>query len=97
MISIALATYNGSRFLQEQIDSILEQTFIDFELIICDDCSTDETYAILQNYEKKDPRIRIYQNEYNLGFKKISNMPLLCVKEISLLSVIKMIFGNLTI
>ena len=70
MISIAMATYNGERFLKKQLDSILAQTYQDIELIICDDCSADHTYDILTSYAKKDSRIKIYANTENLGFKK---------------------------
>lgn len=69
-ISIAMATYNGDKFLAEQIDSIQNQTITDFELIICDDCSTDSTQEILDSYTIRDPRIHVYKNELNLGFKK---------------------------
>ncbi len=69
-ISIALATYNGSKFLREQIDSILCQTIIDFEIVVCDDGSTDSTLQILQEYASKDTRFKIFQNQHNLGFKK---------------------------
>lgn len=65
-----MATYNGAKYLREQIDSILTQTIQDFELVICDDCSTDETPNILHKYAQQDDRIRIYLNECNLGFKK---------------------------
>jgi glycosyltransferase involved in cell wall biosynthesis len=70
MISIALAAYNGEKFIREQIDSILNQTYQDFELIVCDDCSTDSTWGILQEYEQRDRRIHCYLNEKNLGFNK---------------------------
>lgn len=70
MISIALASYNGSKYIREQLDSILMQTYQDFELIICDDCSTDNTWQILEEYAQKDCRIKIFKNENNLGFKK---------------------------
>lgn len=70
MISIAMATYNGERYLREQIDSILSQTIQDFELIVCDDCSTDTTWNILLDYQVQDSRIKCYRNEENLGFKK---------------------------
>lgn len=70
MISIALASYNGSKYISEQLDSILSQTFQDFELIICDDCSTDNTMQLLNEYASKDSRIKVYRNEKNLGFKK---------------------------
>lgn len=70
MISIAMATYNGEKYLCEQLDSILNQTCTDFELIICDDCSQDSTVAILREYGEKDSRIQLHINEKNLGFKK---------------------------
>lgn len=70
MISIAMATYNGEKFLREQLDSILAQTIQDFELIVCDDCSTDSTARILREYERNDSRIKVFVNEKNLGFKK---------------------------
>ena len=62
LISIALATYNGSRFLREQLDSILRQSINNFEVVICDDSSTDNTLQILQEYASKDSRFRIFQN-----------------------------------
>lgn len=65
-----MATYNGAEYLKEQIDSILSQTIQDFELVICDDCSVDGTYPILQEYAEKDRRIRVCKNDTNLGFKK---------------------------
>jgi glycosyltransferase involved in cell wall biosynthesis len=70
MISIALASYNGTKYLREQLDSILSQTYQDFELIICDDCSTDNTWQILEEYAQKDSRIKIFANKKNQGFKK---------------------------
>lgn len=65
-----MTTYNGEKYLKEQLDSILTQTYTDFELVICDDCSKDKTHEILNEYSKKDNRIKIYFNEENLGFKK---------------------------
>jgi glycosyltransferase involved in cell wall biosynthesis len=70
MISIAMATYNGQEYIREQVNSILCQTYQNFELIICDDCSFDSTWSILKEYEKKDIRIHCYLNEINLGFVK---------------------------
>ncbi len=70
MISIAMATYNGEEYIREQMDSILAQTVQDFEVIVCDDCSSDATRQILEEYQKKDSRIRFYANEANLGFKR---------------------------
>lgn len=66
MVSVVLCTYNGSRFIKEAIDSILSQTFRDFEFIIWNDGSTDETEAIVKKY--CDPRIRyFYHNNTGLG------------------------------
>ncbi len=70
MISIAMATYNGEKYLREQLDSILAQTVQDFELVVCDDCSSDSTRKILQEYASKDDRIRIVFNQQNRGFVK---------------------------
>lgn len=70
LISIAMTTYNGENFLCEQIDSILSQSYQNFELIICDDCSTDKTPEILQKYQQKDSRISIFFNKDNVGFTK---------------------------
>ena len=70
MISILMATYNGEIFLSEQLESIISQTYKDFELIICDDHSTDNTISILQEYQIKDSRIKLFFNDTNLGFKK---------------------------
>lgn len=69
-ISIAMATYNGERYLREQIESILRQTLSDFELVISDDASSDGTWYLLQDYASKDKRIRIYRNDINVGFKE---------------------------
>ena len=70
MISIALTTYNGEKYIQEQIDSIMSQTITDFELIITDDLSSDRTFEILTSYAKKDNRVKPYRNEHNLGYPK---------------------------
>lgn len=70
-ISVALTTYNGERFLREQLDSILDQTLVPDEIVIVDDCSNDNTHEILQDYAARYPHmIRVYYNEINLGFIK---------------------------
>ena len=69
MISIAMATYNGAQYIQEQIESIQRQTIQDFELIICDDGSTNNTCDIINQLQKNDNRIRLIKNEHSLGFK----------------------------
>lgn len=70
LISIAMCTYNGEKFIKEQLDSILSQTYTNIELVITDDKSNDDTVAIIQEYQKKDSRITLYENETNLGFLK---------------------------
>lgn len=65
VISIILPTYNGSRYIRQSIDSCLAQTFSDLELIIVNDCSTDGTAAILEEYAKKDARVKVIHNEFN--------------------------------
>lgn len=69
-VSIAMATFNGERFVREQLDSILAQSVQDFELVVCDDASTDATWEILTDYARKDNRIRVFRNRQNLGLKK---------------------------
>jgi glycosyltransferase involved in cell wall biosynthesis len=66
-VTICLPTYNSGRFLAESLDSILEQKFLDFELIICDDNSTDNTPDVLEKYAALDPRIKYYKNPARLG------------------------------
>jgi len=66
-ISIGMPVYNGDHFLAEAIESILAQTFQDFELIISDNGSTDGTAEICRAYAAKDLRIRYYRHEQNLG------------------------------
>lgn len=69
-IDVLLATYNGEKYLREQIDSILNQTYKNIRLIVSDDCSKDDTGKILEEYKNKDERIRIYYQEKNLGVVK---------------------------
>ena len=66
-VSVIMGVHNGEKTLSRAIDSILNQTFSDFELIICDDFSTDATYKIMKSYALKDNRIIILKNERNLG------------------------------
>lgn len=65
-VSIVLPCYNGAGFLAQSIDSVIDQTFTDWELIIVNDCSTDRSLEIMQNYASRDSRIRIINNEHNL-------------------------------
>jgi len=66
-ISIGMPVYNGERFLAETLDSLLGQTYTDFELIIADNASTDGTAEICHSYAARDSRIRYVRNETNIG------------------------------
>ncbi|MDR2650939.1 MAG: glycosyltransferase family 2 protein [Prevotellaceae bacterium] len=67
LVSIVLGTYNGEKYLKEQIDSIFRQTYPNIEFIITDDCSTDSTPAILREFASKHENVHVYFNETNLG------------------------------
>ena len=69
-IDILLATYNGEKFVREQLDSIINQTYKNLRIIISDDCSNDSTIMILEEYKNKDNRIEVYLQEKNLGVVK---------------------------
>jgi len=58
---IVLPVYNTAKYLEQCIDSILNQTFKDFELLAIDDCSTDNSLQILRQYEQKDSRVRVFR------------------------------------
>lgn len=64
-VSIVLPTYNGEKYIRESIDSILNQSFTDWELIIVDDCSTDNTPEIVEQYAANDARIKVIHNQEN--------------------------------
>lgn len=70
LISIAMATYNGERFLAQQLESIVSQSYKNIEVVICDDGSTDQTLKIIQAYCDKYPFIKLYHNRQKLGFVK---------------------------
>lgn len=77
-ISIAMATYNGGKYLQEQLDSFLAQTRLPDELVITDDCSTDNTLEIIQAFAATAPfEVRWEQNEKNLGYAGNFNQALM--------------------
>ncbi len=66
-ISVVMPVYDAEAYLQEAIESVLNQTFNDFEFIIVDDASTDNSYKIIEEYSKKDERIVVLKNEKNSG------------------------------
>ena len=86
--SVALCSYNGEKYINQQIDSILSQTHKPSEIVVCDDGSTDRTPEILTEYQKQYPEIfRIHFNEINLrSVKNFEKAISLCSKEIIFLS-----------
>ena len=73
MISVIMSVYNATDSLEKSIDSILNQTYEDFEFLICNDASTDDTSKIVMNYQKKDPRIKLFNNKKNIGLTRSLN------------------------
>lgn len=71
-ISVVMPVYNGSAFIRSQLESILAQSMQDFELVVSDDGSTDDTIAILQDYAARDGRIRLLLSDTNRGM--LSNL-----------------------
>jgi glycosyltransferase involved in cell wall biosynthesis len=69
-----MAVFNGEQFLAQSIDSLLAQTCRDFELIVCDNCSTDRTEQICRAYATADSRIRYHRNETNIGAPRNFNL-----------------------
>ena len=67
ILSVAMLVYNREEFVAESVESILCQTYQDFEFLILDDASSDNSFQILQNYQKKDARIQLLQNKKNQG------------------------------
>lgn len=74
LVSIVLPTYNGERFIAESIDSILKQTYDNWELIIVNDCSTDGTIDVVERYLSKDSRIRLINNARNMKLPSALNV-----------------------
>ena len=74
VISISMPAYNVEKYIGEAIESILAQTFTDWELIIVDDCSKDKTLAIASEYAAKDSRIRIIKRKENSGSVRLPRL-----------------------
>ena len=67
LVSMGMPVYNGAKYLREALDSLLAQTYKDFELVISDNASTDDTAKICQEYARKDRRIRYIRRKENVG------------------------------
>ena len=73
-VTVLMPVYNDENFLPESIESILGQTFTNFEFLIIDDGSTDNSLKIIKKYQKKDKRINIKINKKNLGTAATKNI-----------------------
>ena len=73
LVSVLMAAYNPGKYLDEAVRSILSQTYKNWELVVLDDASTDDTWNALRSFAAKDSRIRIFQNGHNLGFSGTRN------------------------
>jgi len=79
LISIAVCTYNGAKYLKEQLDSLVNQTYINLEIIICDDCSSDDTVQIIRQFAIQYSNVKYEVNATNLGYiKNFENVLRLC-------------------
>ena len=73
LVSVLMANYNNEVYLSEAIESVLNQTYINFELLIVDDCSQDNSWSVIKQYADKDKRIKPFKNKKNLGIAKTRN------------------------
>ena len=80
LISVIMPVYNREKYIGEAIESVLSQTYKNWELIIIDDGSTDTTYKIISEYANKDSRIKIFKNNINLGISPSRNKGLMFAK-----------------
>ena len=70
LVSIAMATYNGEKFITEQLESLVNQTYKNIEIVIVDDCSTDNTVRIIKDFQKKYGSITLIEKDSNSGITK---------------------------
>ena len=73
MVSVLIPAYNGEKYIEEAVSSVLAQTLSDWELILIDDCSGDSTWQIIADMAQRDPRIHAYRNAQNLGPARTRN------------------------
>lgn len=74
LISVVMPNYNGHRFVERSIDSVLSQTYQNFELIVVDDCSKDDSLSLIQHKAQSDSRIRVIALEHNAGVANARNV-----------------------
>ena len=73
-VSLGIPVYNESRFLKKTIDSLINQTYSNIEIIAIDNASTDNSFRILKEYSNKDPRLKIFKNDKNIGLSNNFNL-----------------------
>lgn len=80
LVTFLMSVYNGQEYIRETLDSILSQTYSNWELVVINDCSTDSTETVLEEYSCRDDRIRVYKNEENLRLQRSLNRGLTLVR-----------------
>ena len=73
LVSVVMPAYNAAAFIEEAIDSVVNQTVQNWELIVLDDCSSDSTTAVIEKLMREDDRISLVYNEQNIGVAKTRN------------------------
>ena len=73
LVSVSMPAYNAEIYIAESIESVLNQNYQNFELLVCDDGSTDRTLEIIKSYERKDPRIKVFSMRENVGLASVRN------------------------
>src|SRR5690554_4544687 len=73
LVTILMPAFNAGKFIDSAINSILGQTYSEWELLVCDDCSTDNTLDRIEYYAAIDSRIKVHRNSHRLGYLKTCN------------------------
>ena len=74
LISVVMPNYNGHRFVEQAIESVLGQTYQNFELIVVDDCSNDDSLSLIEHKAQSNSRIRVIALEHNAGVANARNV-----------------------
>ena len=74
LVSVIMPVYNAEKYLDRSISSIINQTYDNLEILLIDDCSTDNSYNILKEYAKKDKRIKVFHNQENQHVSETRNV-----------------------
>lgn len=93
-VSIITPSWNSEKYIKKTIESVQNQTYSNWEMIIVDDCSSDNTVKIVQEISKKDPRVRILKQNTNGALQRQEIGRLMRLREDMLLIWMRMIYGN---